>query len=762
MGNSPVSHSLPELAPSVLNRLNDAQREAVTHPGGPLLVIAGPGSGKTRVITHRIAWLIRNQQVPPWRILAVTFTNRAAREMKARLDTLVDEQDSKRVRLGTFHSVCVRILRQHGEKIDLPTDFVIYDSDDQLQVIRSAMKEARIDPKEVKPRTALGRISRVKGEGLSLAEFAAQPESYFDLAVSRIWEQYEDELAKADALDFDDLLLRTDDLLRLPEMSDLYTDRLEHVLVDEFQDTSVVQYRLARAWSAGTRNLTVVGDPDQSIYSWRAADVRNLEYLQRDYPDNTLLVLNSNYRSTPQILNAANSLMAGVPNRMDRRMLAMGEDGPLPVMHEAYNESDEAEYIAMHIEGNIRDRRRNAGEFAVLYRTNAQSRPFEESFIQHGIPYRLVGATRFYDRREVRDLLAYLRLVRNPSDNSAFERVVNVPLRGVGAKSIQNLAEWALLYGKSPMDAAKAAAGAGNDALSGHVEPPAVSKKAAGNLRTFVDTIDKARQLAAGQPLPEVLEYLLDKTSYRSWIRRQSESEDEEQERWAIVQELVSATSNYAEIAPGAALDEFLLDVALLSDIDDLPDGLPDAVTLITLHQAKGLEFPVVFIAGMEEDILPHKMSQDDPDQLEEERRLCYVGMTRAMHELHLLYSFRRVFQGTSGHNPPSRFLRTIREEQLSRRGRTQAPVGDDVRPARNRTVSWDDFDTEDDDSFEPETAAATDVGLNEGDEVSHEIFGRGVVISLRTIGRDAEVTVRFAETGVKRLLASMANLTRA
>ena len=682
--------------------------------------------------------------------------------MQIRLNSLVDLQDSKRVRLGTFHSLCVRILRQHGSRIGIPSEFVIYDTDDQIQVVRSAMKDLRIDPKEIKPRTALGRISRVKGEGISLGDFSTAPPSYFDLVVARIWERYGEELDRADAMDFDDLLLRTDELLRLPEMKGLLSDRLEHVLVDEFQDTSVVQYRLARAWSDSKSNLTVVGDPDQSIYSWRAADVRNLDYFRRDYPKSSLVILNSNYRSTTQILEAANSLMERVENRFERRMVAKGPDGPLPIVHEAYNESDEAEYISLHVEGNIRDRRRNAGDFAVLYRTNAQSRPIEESFIQHGIPYRIVGATRFYDRREVRDLLAYLRLVRNPADSSAFERVVNVPLRGVGAKSVQNMSEWALLHGKSPMDAAEAAAERGNDALSGYLEPPAVSSKAAGNLRSFVETIEIARDLAATRPLPEVLEFLLEKTSYRKWIRRQSESEDEEEERWAVVQELRSATSNYAEIAPGAALDAFLIDVALLSDIDDLPDGLPDAVTLITLHQAKGLEFPVVFIAGMEEDILPHRMSKDDPEQLEEERRLCYVGMTRAMQELHLLYSFRRVLQGVSGHNPPSRFLRTIHEQQVSRQGRAQAPVGDDVRPARNRTISWEDFDVEAEDLPGGEPEAAPAVGLSEGDEVSHEIFGHGVVISMRTIGRDAEITVRFAETGVKRLLASMANLTRA
>ena len=739
-----------------LDQLNDAQRDAVTYPHGPLLVIAGPGSGKTRVITHRIAWLIE-QGTPPWRILAVTFTNRASREMRSRLESLIGEAESNQVWLGTFHRICVRMLRSQGQEIGVPRNFVIFDSDDQMQVVRSALKDLQIDPKQYAPRALLSRISKAKSQGDALTDFSSSTGSYFDEIAARVWERYEASLRDAAALDFDDLLLKTLEMFEQDHIRRTYEERFDHVLVDEFQDTSTVQYQLARAWSAGSGNLTVVGDPDQSIYSWRSADIRNLNYFLRDHQDATEVQLNNNYRSSQQILDAANAVIDRAADRIKRRLVTDNRDGALPSLHEAYSESDEAEYISSHIESGLRDGGLRPGDAAVLYRTNAQSRAIEESLVQHGIPYRLVGATRFYDRREVRDLLAYLRLVRNPADVVAFARVVNVPTRGVGAKTIETLTDWASAHARSPYQAAQAAAGLDSDALGGYLTPPEISRRAAGSLREFVSLIEDARLQASKEPLSDALRAMLVKTRNREWLVRQSDSETEAESRWENVQELITVTENYSEIAPGAALDAFLEDVALVADVDDLPDGPPDAVTLITLHQAKGLEFPVVFMVGMEEYLLPHQLSMDDPVQLQEERRLCYVGMTRAMRELHLLHAFRRSYQGRSGHNPPSRFLADIPEDLLQRHQRQQAQVGADVRPARNRTVRWDDFD-----SFDPEPEAAPAVGLSEGDEVSHEIFGHGVVISMRTIGRDAEVTVRFAETGVKRLLASMANLTRA
>ena len=738
-----------------LDHLNEAQHAAVTHPHGPLLVVAGPGSGKTRVITHRIAWLIE-QGTPPWRILAVTFTNRAAREMRSRVEALIGEEDSVDLWMGTFHAICVRMLRAHGQETGVSRNFVIFDTDDQMQVVRRSVKELQIDPKQYAPRALLSRISRAKSEGDSLADFASSTSSYFDEITARVWERYQSALAEANALDFDDLLLKTLNMFENERVRQIYEDRFEHVLVDEFQDTSTVQYQLAHAWSRGTGNLTVVGDPDQSIYSWRSADIRNLNYFVRDHSDAVEVQLNTNYRSTQQILDVANAVIDRASNRIKRNLVTDNSEGSLPTMHEAYGESDEAEYVSARIEQAISQGVWRPGDAAVLYRTNAQSRAIEESLLHRGIPYRIVGATRFYDRREVRDLLAYLRLVRNPADTVAFARVVNVPTRGVGARTVETLNEWALTHARTPYEAAETSAGLNNDALGGYLTPPEVSKRAASSLRDFVSAINEAREQAAREPLADALRTILVKCRYREWLFRQADSDSEAESRWENVQELVTVAENYSEIAPGAALDAFLEDVALVADVDDLPEGPPDAVTLITLHQAKGLEFPVVFMVGMEEQLLPHQLSMDDPSQLQEERRLCYVGITRAMRELHLLYAFRRSYQGRSGHNPPSRFLADIPEEFVQHHMRKQARVGADVRPARNRTVRWDDFD-----SFDPEPAPAPGVNLKQGDEVSHEIFGQGVVIALRTIGDDAEITVRFAETGVKRLLASVANLSR-
>ena len=494
MSDSPTTGTTRSHHALDLDHLNDAQRDAVTHPHGPLLVIAGPGSGKTRVITHRIAWLIE-QGAPPWRILAVTFTNRAAREMRSRLESLIGEEEGDRVWLGTFHRICVRMLRSQGQEIGVPRNFVIFDSDDQMQVVRSALKELQIDPKQYAPRALLSRISRAKSEGDVLTDFRSSTGSYFDEIAARVWERYDASLKDAAALDFDDLLLKTLEMFEQDHIRRSYEERFDHVLVDEFQDTSTIQYQLARAWSAGSGNLTVVGDPDQSIYSWRSADIRNLTYFLRDHQDANEVQLNNNYRSTQQILNAANAVIDRAADRIKRQLVTDNEDGPLPRLHEAYSESDEAEYISAHVERGLRDGGLRPGDAAVLYRTNAQSRAIEESLIQHGIPYRLVGATRFYDRREVRDLLAYLRLVRNPSDAVAFARVVNVPTRGVGAKTIEMLTDWATTHARSPYQAAQAAAGLDSDALGGYLTPPG-RLPPSGRLASRVRLTDRGRPLA--------------------------------------------------------------------------------------------------------------------------------------------------------------------------------------------------------------------------------------------------------------------------
>ena len=728
-----------------LSHLNTAQREAVVHPGGALLIVAGPGSGKTRVITQRIAWLVREQDIAPWRILAVTFTNKAAREMRDRLLSLLGEREAGELWLGTFHRICVRMLRAHGEHVGVPPSFAIFDDDDQMRLVQRSIKELNLDPRNFGTRQVLSRISRQKSEGVSLADAAASSGSYFEEVVVRVWELYRDGMREAQALDFDDLLNRTLDLFKVQEVAERYQQRFRHTLIDEFQDTSVTQYDLARAWSAGTGNLTVVGDPDQSIYSWRAADVRNLRRFIAHHPDATEVQLNQNYRSSQQILDVANAVIAPARDRIRRTLTSERAQGARPRLHEAYSEADEAEYIARAVSDGMREGRLRPGDAAVLYRTNAQSRAIEEMLMGRGIPYRLIGATRFYDRREIRDLVAYLRLVRNPYDRLAFERVVNVPRRGVGAKTLDALTDWASAHAQSLLDAAAAA---GSVADLG-IAPPRVSKGAGKGLARFAQTVQRARATAAEAPLTDALRLILLETDFREWLLRQSEEDAEE--RWENVQELITVADRYTPIAPGAALDAFLEDVALVSDVDDLPDGPPDAVTLITLHQAKGLEFPVVFIAGMEENLLPHQFSIDDPASLEEERRLCYVGITRAERELHLLHAFRRAYQGRSGHNPPSRFLNDIAPELLHTE-RTAAPVGGDVRPAANRWAAWEDFD-----ASQPEPA---ETNLAAGDQVVHPSFGKGVVLAVEAGGFDIEIKIRFAE-GEKTLIASMAQLTK-
>lgn len=742
-----------------LSGLNPSQQKAVTHDAGPLMIIAGPGSGKTRVITHRIAWLVRERGVPPWGIVAVTFTNRAAREMRDRVAELLGEEAELRW-LGTFHRICVRMLRMHGELIGVPQSFTIYDDDDQMSVAKRAVKELQVDSKQFGARRMLSRISRAKSEGETLETFAPATGSYYDEIAARVWELYERALVEAQALDFDDLLIRGLELFEQEEVRERYARQFRHVLVDEFQDTSGLQYQLARAWSAGSRNLAVVGDPDQSIYSWRAADIRNLRRFRADHDDAEEVQLNENYRSNEPILEVANAVMEGARERLPRRLRAMREGGALPVLHEAYNEIAEAEYIAQRIERGILDRSLRASDAAVLYRTGAQSRVIEEVFRHYRIPHRIVGGTRFYDRREVRDLIAYLRLARNPADSVAFNRVVNVPPRGVGAKTTALLAGWAAEHERSELDAAAAAAGRDEDAIR-TVEPPGVSARAAANLGRFVDLVRESRAAAATQSLTDALKLILDRTDYREHLRRLASNEDDAEKRWEYVQELVTVTQHHDEVAPGAAaaLDDFIENVALVSDIDDLPGGPLDALSLITLHQAKGLEFPVVFLVGLEENLLPHQLSQEDPASLEEERRLFYVGITRAERELHLIYTSRRAYQGRSGHNPPSRYLDDIPAALLSGGARATAPVGDDVRPARNRHVRWDDMQPDVVEDFvEEEEPVRTSLAVGAG--VRHETFGNGEVVDLKHTGSDFEVTVHFDDAGMKKLLASVANLT--
>ena len=731
---------------SIHDVLNEAQRRAVETPGGPLMILAGPGSGKTRVIAHRIAYLVRDQHIHPWRILAVTFTNKAAREMRERVEGLLGPE-AHDLTMGTFHSICARILRRDGEGIGLPRDFAIYDTDDQASLVRSIEAELSIDQKRFQPRAVLSAISSAKNERKDAAAFHRQADNYFEEVVGRIFERYQDALKRAGAVDFDDLLGRTLDLFETsPEVQQRYADRYLHVLIDEFQDTNLVQYELSRQLSNIHRNLTVVGDPDQSIYSWRAADIRNLLDFERDFPDAQTVLLEQNYRSTGHILKAAHAVIAKADGRPEKSLWTSNDDGDQVVEYEADYGEEEGNFISSEIRRLMRQHDYQPADFAVMYRTNAQSRAVEEAFISSGVRYRIVGGTRFYDRREIRDLIAYLRLIHNEYDTVAFERIVNVPTRGIGAKTVGELMAAAVELGISPIAMAHRAAS--GDTAEG---VPQLASRARGALIAFIQMYDRLTAERETTSIAGLLDRVLAETDYRQHLRK-SEGEEQADVRWENVQELRSVAAEYAEVEREGSLASFLEEIALVSDIDDPSADTPDAVTLITLHAAKGLEFPVVFMPGMEEGLLPHIRALDDPAQMEEERRVCYVGMTRAKERLYLTRARRRFMYGNIRANPSSRFLRDLPDDAVTTPLGSSGRRGDSLTASGLRAAA--DVRREQVDDKEPM--------FSPGDRVRHNTFGVGVVIACAIVPGDQQVTVAFPDKGVKKLMQSFAHLERA
>jgi DNA helicase-2/ATP-dependent DNA helicase PcrA len=748
----------------ILSGLNPAQREAVETADGPLLILAGPGSGKTRVIAHRIAYLIAHQRVHPRRILAVTFTNKAAREMRDRIFELVGGDIGRDITLGTFHAVCSRILRVDGERIGLSRAFAIYDEADQLAVARQVMQDLGLDPRRTSPRAVLSTISRAKSELATAEAYAQLVRDYFQEVVSRVYGRYQEALEANNAVDFDDLLMKTVQLFRdHADVLDKYAQRYLHIHIDEFQDTNVAQYVLARQLAGGHGNICVVGDPDQSIYTWRAADLRNILNFERDFPKARVVYLEQNYRSTQTILDSAHNVISVNRQRKEKKLWTENQRGSRVVVHEAYDEEEEAAFVADEVEALTKGNSHPPRAFAVMYRTNAQSRPFEEAFVRRGIPYRLVGGTRFYERREIKDILAYLRLVHNPFDAVCLLRVINVPPRGIGQRSVQELNRWsreleippyAALQLLAEQESAQSSAD-GEPVEPAHGEPVepsfdklrmgeashAFQKRIVAALLRFLDLLNELIKEAPTQSLSELLDAIIAKADYRRYLL---EDFADGEERWENVQELRAVASQYDELAPAEALARFLEDAALITDIDEY-DEKADAVTLITLHAAKGLEFPVVFIVGMEEGLLPHMRSYDDPAQMEEERRLCYVGMTRSQERLYLVRAFRRTF---GGHNPPSRFLADIPPELVTTRERV--PTG---TPTRERFAVGQ--------RRSEERAKRSDVTFAAGDHVRHAKFGEGIVVSCEEEkGGDQLVIVAFkGEAGIKRLLLSFAPL---
>jgi DNA helicase-2/ATP-dependent DNA helicase PcrA len=720
----------------ILDPLNPRQREAVTHTEGPLLIVAGPGSGKTRVIAHRIAYLLAHRGVRPYRILAVTFTNKAAREMRERVLALVGESAGQEMAIGTFHSLCARILRVDGHHIGVPRDFVIYDEEDQVGAVRQALAELDLDAKSNPPGAILSLISRAKAELRTPQAMAALAQNYFQEVAARVYAVYQRILEENAALDFDDLLNRTVQLFREHEaVRAKYAERFLYQHIDEFQDTNVAQYALAKLLCQPHRNLCVVGDPDQSIYTWRAADIRNILSFEHDFPEAKVVFLEQNYRSTQAILDCALHVIA--KNRQRKEKGLWTENGPgLPALvYEAFDEVEEASFVAAEVERLAREGRPYR-HFAVMYRTNAQSRPLEEAFLRRGIPYRLVGGVRFYERREVKDLLAYLRLVQNPFDSVALLRVLNVPPRGIGERTAQELQRWARELGVPLYAALQLLAEQERDSPTQETQAaprPGFQRRTAGALLRFLGLLNQLMARAPQLSLSQLLDAVIEATDYRTYVLAEQRGE----ERWENVEELRSVAATYDELRPQDALSALLEDVALVTEVDRY-DESANAVTLITLHAAKGLEFPVVFMVGLEEGLLPHIRSFEDPGQMEEERRLCYVGMTRAKELLYLVRAFRRT---RGGPHPPSRFLADIPPHLLVPAA-AQRPAQLYATPAP------------------PAGDGGGTAAFRAGDRVRHPRFGEGVVVSCTPAGDDQLVTVAFkGEAGIKKLLLSLARL---
>ena len=722
----------------LLEGLNPRQREAAEAVDGPVLVIAGPGSGKTRVITHRIAYLVRACGVSPFRIASVTFTNKAAREMRERLEPLLGQR-AEDLSCGTFHSFCARILRRDGERTGLDRNFTIFDDDDQVSAIKRIMKDQDIDPKTFNPRAIQSIISGAKSRLLTADGFRYNTESYIDEVALRVYEAYEDVLGQSSALDFDDILLRTFALLRdVPDVARKYQDRFVHLLIDEFQDTNIAQYNIAKKLGEINRNVCAVGDPDQSIYSWRNADIRNILSFQKDFADARVVTLDENYRSSQTILDAATGLISSNQTRLEKDLWTQNGAGVPIVVFEGYDDSEEAAFVVKEVGALLRQGNYSHRDIAVMYRVNAQSRALEEACLREGLPYQIIGGQRFYNRQEIRDLIAFLRLIANPRDQAGLLRVINVPQRGIGQRTVDEVARVARDRDISMMQAIDDIIAGDAGRLAGR------SVKALGRFRDLVDTLIEGAQHL---DLTGVIDLVMDRTGYGMYLEELERGD----ERLENVQAFRDAAAEYLHFGRQEALMEFLERVTLVSDVDGYEDNA-DLITLITLHQAKGLEFPVVFIAGMEEGLLPHIRSLDDEDELEEERRLCYVGITRAKERLYMLRAFRRGFRGGFERRVPSRFLADI-PQKLIMPAETAAP-----KVRRTSPKSAPSLARAEPGSARPEPL----LSLSTGDKIMHAKFGAGIVVSVRPSDGDFEITVAFdGGAGIKRLLASFAPLER-
>ncbi len=711
----------------VLSGLNPAQREAVLHGEGPLLVLAGAGSGKTRVLTRRIAYLISERRVLPQQILAITFTNKAAAEMKERVEQLVPLSFSE-LWISTFHSACARILRRQEEFFGRGRGFVIYDASDQQALVKECVRELSMNEELCPVRSCAWAISQAKNRLIGAFDFEALAQSRFEQAVSQVYRLYEEKLRRNNAVDFDDLIFLTVRLFQeYPAVLAYYQQRFRHILIDEYQDTNHAQYVLVKLLAAAHRNLFAVGDPDQSIYGWRGADIGNILSFKEDYPEAKVVILEENYRSTGYILEAANSVIVHNPGRVEKRLVATTGPGEPPVVYTADDEREEAGFIADCILALAEKEGRPFGHFAVLYRTNAQSRVIEETFIRAGIPYTVVGGLKFYERKEIKDILAYLRVIANPFDTLSLARIANVPRRGIGDVTLQRVLLFARERGISPVEAFLRAG-----------EVPGLSARARSNCAGLGRLIYELSVEAVCREVTWLVGELLTRSGYRAML--EAEKTVEAFGRLENIDEFLSVAADFdrqaKEGGPGG-LWNFLESVALVSDAGEYEEDAGQVV-LMTLHSAKGLEFPVVFMAGMEEGIFPHSLSFEEAGGLEEERRLCYVGITRAKEKLYLTNCLWRTLYGSLRSNPPSRFLLEIPPHLL-----TLAESGDGEGAKSSAS------------------AGESQLSLALGDVVRHARFGEGVVVGVRGAGSETEVRVSFPGRGVKVLLAKYAPLEK-
>ncbi|CCF04206.1 DNA helicase PcrA [Bacillus velezensis] len=731
----------------LLSGLNPVQQEAVKTTDGPLLLMAGAGSGKTRVLTHRIAYLMAEKHVAPWNILAITFTNKAAREMKERVESILGP-GADEIWISTFHSMCVRILRRDIDRIGINRNFSILDTADQLSVIKGILKERNIDPKKFDPRSILGSISSAKNELIEPEEFAKTAGGYYDQVTSDVYTDYQKKLLKNQSLDFDDLIMTTIKLFeRVPEVLEFYQRKFQYIHVDEYQDTNRAQYLLVKQLAARLENICVVGDSDQSIYRWRGADIANILSFEKDYPSANVILLEQNYRSTKRILQAANEVIKNNSNRKPKNLWTENDEGIKLSYYSGDNEFGEGQFVAGKIYELHSSGRRKLSDIAILYRTNAQSRVIEETLLKSGLNYNIVGGTKFYDRKEIKDILAYLRLVSNPDDDISFTRIVNVPKRGVGATSLEKIASYAAMNGMSMFQAIK------------QVDFIGVSAKAANALDGFGAMIENLTNMQDYLSITELTEEILEKTEYREMLK--AEKSIEAQSRLENIDEFLSVTKNFEQKSEDKSLVAFLTDLALIADIDQLDQkeeesGGKDAVTLMTLHAAKGLEFPVVFLMGMEEGVFPHSRSLMEEAEMEEERRLAYVGITRAEEELYLTNAKMRTLFGRTNMNPESRFIREIPGDLLENLNEKKTPRMQPerkVQPKRgpvSRPVSY------------ANKTGGDSLSWAVGDKAGHKKWGTGTVVSVKGEGESTELDIAFpSPVGVKRLLAAFAPIEK-